>query len=105
MLATDGHLVFPWGDEGNVQRPFNTCRKWHFHIQYPPKPHPQYEQYVVQISDKAGLCWIKAVGKDILTQSVSVTNFDDFEKKLDERYGAHKRVDFLGQVNWSRKIG
>lgn len=64
----------------------------------PPKAHPQFEQYVVKISDKTGLCWVKGVGKDIPTNGHGTqvkSEFDDFEKKLDERYGSHKRTDFL----------
>ncbi|WP_429154313.1 hypothetical protein [Aeromonas media] len=64
----------------------------------PPKAHPQFEQYVVKISDKTGLCWIKGVGKDIPTNGHGIqlkSEFDDFERKLDERYGSHKRTDFL----------
>ncbi|MNY11226.1 hypothetical protein D3C86_1442420 [compost metagenome] len=64
----------------------------------PPKSHPQFEQYAVKISDKSGLCWIKGIGKDILVNGHGVqlkSEYDDFEKKLDERYGSHKRTDFL----------
>lgn len=64
----------------------------------PPKPHPDFVRYAVQISDKSGLCWIKAIGKDITTNPHGhqlQTEFDDFEEKLDQRYGKHKRTDFL----------
>lgn len=64
----------------------------------PPKPHPQFEQYAVKISDKAGLCWVKGIGKDITANGQGIqlqVKFDDFEKKLDERYGSHNRTDFL----------
>ncbi|WP_323902632.1 hypothetical protein [Aeromonas caviae] len=99
MLATDGPFGVSMGMTKEMFKGHLTpAGNGIFIFNNPPKPHPQYEQYVVQISDKAGLCWIKAVGKDILTSSHGYqlqTNFDDFEKKLDERYGAHKRVDFL----------
>ncbi|MFM5032450.1 hypothetical protein [Aeromonas media] len=99
MLATDGPFGVSMGMTKEMFKGHLTpAGNGIFIFNNPPKPHPQYEQYVVQISDKAGLCWIKAVGKDILTSRHGYqlqTNFDDFEKKLDERYGAHKRVDFL----------
>lgn len=64
----------------------------------PPKPHPKFEQYAVKITDKSGLCWVKGVGKDVLVNGHGVqlkSEFDDFEKKLDERYGSHKKTDVL----------
>jgi len=30
-----------------------------------PKPHSAFEAYMVQASDKHGICWVKGVGKDI----------------------------------------
>lgn len=99
MLATDGPFGVSMGMTKEMFKGHLTpAGNGIFIFNNPPKPHPQFEQYVVQISDKAGLCWIKAVGKDILTSRHGYqlqTNFDDFEKKLDERYGAHKRADFL----------
>ena len=34
-----------------------------------PKPHSAFESYIVQVSPKSGLCWIKAISKDIATSA------------------------------------
>src|SRR5262245_32212432 len=32
-----------------------------------PKPHPEFESYLVQVAPTTGLCFVKAIGKDIST--------------------------------------
>lgn len=63
-----------------------------------PKKHSAFETYVVKISPKSGLCYIKAIGKDISTNTYGVevkSAFDSMESKLKKSYGKNKRVDFL----------
>ena len=63
-----------------------------------PKPHSAFESYVVQVAPKAGLCWIKAIGKDITTSSYGVelkSAFYDMKEKLDKAYGNSKTTDRL----------
>lgn len=63
-----------------------------------PKSHSAFEAYVVQVAPKGGLCWIKAVGKDISTSSYGIelkSAFKDMEQKLEASYGKHKTMDFL----------
>ena len=63
-----------------------------------PKPHSAFEYYVIQVSPKNGLCWIKGIGKDISTSSYGTqlrSEFERFTSKLEERYGAYKNYDFL----------
>jgi hypothetical protein len=65
-----------------------------------PKPHSAFEFYVVQVAPKGGLCWIKAIGKDIRTSSYGLelkSAFSDMEEKLEKSYGKHKKMDNLLQ--------
>lgn len=99
MLAADGPFGLAMGMTKEMFKGHLTPVSTGVYVlDTPPKPHPQFERYVVKISDKTGLCWIKGVGKDIPTNGHGIqlkSEFDDFEKKLDERYGSHKRTDFL----------
>jgi len=63
-----------------------------------PKKHSSFESYVVKIGPKSGLCYIKAIGKDISTNTYGVevkSAFDNMELKLKKSYGNNKRVDHL----------
>ena len=63
-----------------------------------PKPHSSFEYYYIQVSPKGGLCWIKAIGKDISTSNYGIelkSKFENMEKKLEAAYGKHKKYDFL----------
>jgi len=63
-----------------------------------PKPHSAFEFYVIQVAPNSGLCWIKAIGKDIATSSYGLelkSEFSEMEKKLEGTYGKHKIMDFL----------
>jgi len=69
-----------------------------YRLETVPKPHSAFEYYVVKIAPKGGLCWIKAVGKDINTNVFGFeikAAVDELENKLTENYGKHKRMDFL----------
>ncbi len=62
------------------------------------KKHSSFIKYVVQIGPKSGLCWIKAIGKDIVTNSYGIevkSAFKTMESKLKKSYGNNKRHDFL----------
>lgn len=63
-----------------------------------PKPHSAFEDYIVQVSPNGGLCWIKAVGKDISTSCYGTelkSEFMDLVNKLEKAYGNYKLYDFL----------
>jgi hypothetical protein len=63
-----------------------------------PKPHSAFERYIVQISPRAGLSWIKGIGRDIQTSVYGVelvAAFDAMEQKLVAAYGKQERMDFL----------
>jgi hypothetical protein len=63
-----------------------------------PKPHSEFEVYVVTASDTEGVCLVRGVGKDHdndrYGQSVR-TAFDKLEGALEARYGDFERADFL----------
>ncbi len=55
-----------------------------------PKPHSAFESYIVQVGQTAGLCWIKAVGKNISTNSYGFkikTAYTEMKEKLVSNYG------------------
>lgn len=55
-----------------------------------PKPHSAFDEYVVKIGPKNGLCWIKAIGADISTSSYGIelkSAFDEMAGKLKKAYG------------------
>lgn len=63
-----------------------------------PKPHSAFEAYIVQVSPKGGLCWIKAIGKDVPTSAYGIelkSAFNDMKGKLEKAYGKHETIDLL----------
>lgn len=63
-----------------------------------PKPHSAFEQYVLQVGNKNGLCWIKAVGKNISTSSYGIelkSAFMSMNEKLTKAYGKGETTDLL----------
>ncbi|MFB2776804.1 hypothetical protein [Shewanella xiamenensis] len=99
MLVADG----PFGlAMGMTKEMFNgrltQAKTGLYFLDKPPIPHDQFESYVVKIGEKSGLCWIKGIGKSIASNGYGLQlkgAFDEFETKLDKRYGIHERTDFL----------
>lgn len=99
MLVADG----PFGlAMGMTKEMFNgrltQAKTGLYFLDKPPIPHDQFESYVVKIGEKSGLCWIKGIGKSIASNGYGLQlkgEFDEFETKLDKRYGVHERTDFL----------
>lgn len=63
-----------------------------------PKPHSAFEAYIVQVSPKHGLCWIKAIGKDIRTSAYGLelkSAFNEMKGKLEKSYGKNETIDRL----------
>lgn len=63
-----------------------------------PKPHSAFELYAVKIGPKSGLCWVKAIGKDIGTSAYGIelkSEFNDMKGKLEKAYGKHETTDVL----------
>ncbi|MFB2814148.1 hypothetical protein ACE014_09910 [Shewanella xiamenensis] len=99
MLVADG----PFGlAMGMTKEMFNgrltQAKTGLYFLDKPPIPHDQFESYIVKIGEKSGLCWIKGIGKSIASNGYGLQlkgAFDEFETKLDKRYGIHERTDFL----------
>lgn len=73
----------------------SSCK---FIAQAVPKPHSAFESYIVEISPRSGLSWIKAIGKTLESNSFGIelkTAFELMEQKLVTAYGQHERFDFL----------
>lgn len=61
------------------------------------KPHPDYTTYIGQFSEKQGLCWVKAIGKDMPSEASGTqvkAGFDTERERLTELYGIVKNFDF-----------
>ena len=99
MLVADG----PFGlAMGMTKEMFNgrltQAKTGLYFLDKPPIPHDQFESYVVKIGENSGLCWIKGIGKSVASNGYGMQlkgAFDEFETKLDKRYGVHERTDFL----------
>lgn len=69
-----------------------------YRLDTPPKSHPAFDFYVLQIAPISGLSWIKAIGKDISTNgfgnSINIA-FLEMEGKLKNTYGKFERTDLL----------
>lgn len=71
-----------------------------YRLDKPPKTHPAFEFYVLQIAPVSGLSWIKAVGRNIPTNGFgnSINSaFLEMEGKLKNTYGKCERTDLLLQ--------
>ena len=69
-----------------------------YKIKSVPKPHSAFESYVVKVSPKCGLCWIKAIGKDISTSTYGIelkSSFYDLKERLEKVYGESETTDML----------
>lgn len=63
-----------------------------------PKPHPDFPSYLGLIGRTTGLQWIKAVGKDIKTNTFGTalrSAFDEFATRLAKAYGKGRLDDIL----------
>ena len=63
-----------------------------------PKPHSAFDSFIVQVSPKTGLCWVKPMGKTISSSVYGVelkTAFGDMKGRLEQVYGASKTTDVL----------
>ncbi|EID0160924.1 hypothetical protein SNE98_000669 [Vibrio cholerae] len=63
-----------------------------------PSPHSAFEKYVVKVAPTSGLCWVKAIGKDISTSSYGFelkSAFSEMNEKLTKKYGKGETTDLL----------
>ncbi len=75
-----------------------TCEKQSppgFYKCAPAKPHSAFESYIVEATDKHGICWIKGVGKNISDNGYGFGTkqaVDDIATQLSQVYGAKTEV-------------
>jgi len=63
-----------------------------------PKSHSAFEKYALKVGPKSGLCWIKAIGKDVSTSSYGIelkSAFEEMQAKLTKAYGKGETTDIL----------
>jgi hypothetical protein len=63
-----------------------------------PKPHSTFERYAGQVGPRSGLCWIKAMGRPLDTNSYGSNvkaAFEDIKRRLEATYGAPEVFDRL----------
>jgi hypothetical protein len=63
-----------------------------------PKPHPDFEAYIVQVGPTTGLCWVKGVGKNVSTSvygSELKVAYNDLRDQVGATYGQYEEMDFL----------
>ncbi|PKH31444.1 hypothetical protein [Shewanella sp. ALD9] len=63
-----------------------------------PKPHSAFADYAIKAAPETGLCWLKAIGKDISTSSYGIelqSAFSEMSDKLTKIYGKSETTDFL----------
>ncbi len=61
-----------------------------------PRPHPDMEEYIVEVTPSTGVCWVKAVGKNVSTSVYgegAQNLFTDLKSQLDGVYGPAKVTD------------
>jgi hypothetical protein len=64
----------------------------------PPNKNDMFESYIVQISQKYGIVWIKAIGKDITTNghgTMLKSAFNNLVASIERTYGKYKKTDLL----------
>lgn len=69
-----------------------------YRVETVPKPHSAFEYYILKITPKAGLSWIKTIGNTVQTSVYGnelQTAFESLEKKLTAAYRKGEEIDFL----------
>jgi hypothetical protein len=69
-----------------------------FYMVDPPNKNNMFKSYIVQISQKYGIVWIKAIGKDIATNGYGFelqSTFDNLVSSIERTYGKYKKTDIL----------
>jgi len=78
--------------------PIKISDTGHYMLSSVPKPHSAFETYIVRVAPTGGLFWIRAVGKEIRTNSYGIelkSAFVEIEEKLKATYGKNTRLDSL----------
>ena len=99
VSAGDGPFGLVMGmTEGMFNGTLNELKPGIFEVMDVPVPNSDFSNYIVHIGPRTGLCWIKAIGKQMPTNSFGHqlrSQFDDLEARLSERYGQGKKTDLV----------
>jgi len=63
-----------------------------------PKPHSEFERYVVIVTPVQGLSWVKGIGYNVNTNGYGYTlrsKYTELKEKLEMKYGKGDSVDYL----------
>jgi len=69
-----------------------------FFIVVAPRPHSEFESYVVVATDETGVCMVRGVGKDHDNDRFGLSvrdSYSSLRSALKKRYGKYERVEFL----------
>lgn len=72
----------------------SEIKNGYYELNTVPQPHPDFDKYIVGITQKSGLFYITAIGKEVTTNSYGIdlkNEFDYIESKIDSKYGEHNR--------------
>jgi hypothetical protein len=103
LLTATGVSAGPFGFDLNKQPPSIYCKAketaTYFKCTSAPKPHSMMESYIIQYTDAAGICWLKAVG---FTQDVNIygdeltSRLALIGKQISKKYGPpNENIDEL----------
>ena len=70
----------------------------YYKIASPPRPHPEFEYVVVQAAAKAGVCWVKGIGRNFDSDDFGIAarrHVDEIEAALESKYGQATKKDIL----------
>lgn len=94
MTAPFGIKMYSHLDELDVLGEFDDAK----YIVTPPKPHPNFETYLVQATPNLGVVWIKAVSPLICNDAYGNLTIQAMERirgQLELRYGPGELTDYL----------
>ena len=81
-----------------IEAPLEEIAPFKYKTTTLPKPHSAFEFYILQITPKSGLSWVKALGKNVPTNGYGFelqSVFSEMEGKLSRSYGRNTRTDAL----------
>lgn len=79
--------------------PQSQTEKYRYHCTTVPKPHPEFEAYILQYVKGVGICQVSAIGKTVRNNSygfATKNRVDAIAKQLKQKYGIEsEKLDFL----------
>jgi hypothetical protein len=103
IFGQDASLPAPFGvrmgtKKAELGKITKEIAKFKFELATVPKPHRQFESYVVQVTPKAGVCFVKAISVDISTSAYGSelrARFNEIREQVDGVYGKGTLLDYL----------